>query len=198
MKKIKKLLVIFPVIAVLAVIFLTPAVATAKSPFTQFGSLGTITGIGEGTVAPAGNSGRYIVKDRFVTGALIEGSGPQGGFTLTYGANVPIETQSGQIHGTLTIDTAAGEVYEAKVRGESSLGLTPVPCTQPDWVTCIGTPYGNFVPGLLIEGTFTFTSGAKGNGDLSAWLVPLLDADYHIIDVIISEVTINGKWNQAS
>ena len=196
MKKIKKLLVIFPVIAVLAVIFLTPTVATAKSPFTQFGSLGTITGINEGTVVPAGNSGRWIVQDRFVTGALIGGSGPQGEFTLTYGANVPILTQSGQIHGTLTIDTAAGEVYEAKMQAAASVGPTPIQCgVLGPWPCDEGS---QFHIGLVIEGTFTFTSGARGNGDLRAWLFAVTNDEGHISHFIpgASGVTIDGKWAQ--
>ena len=115
--------------ALVAIAGATGQIAMAKGEPTQFVSQGltdilfdpaTPPGIDQGDVKPAGKSGRFVVKDRTVTGALtaiLPGS-PEGRFTFVYGTNVPLLTQSGQIHGTLSI--AGGEI-EARVSGRSSL-----------------------------------------------------------------------------
>jgi hypothetical protein len=65
-----------------------------------FSASGAIEAINPGNVKPAGKSDRFIVEERQVSGRLSgDLSGP---FTLTYAANVPIATQSGQLHGTMS------------------------------------------------------------------------------------------------
>ena len=136
-------------------VILIPASALASGPTVPFAASGPILTINDGDVDAAGSSGRFVVKNRTVTG-MFYGSigGTQGvSFVITYGSNVPIATQSGQIHARLI----AGS-HEAAVVLESSIGVTPVPCAIPDGATCIATPTGNFIPGLLLDGKATFIS----------------------------------------
>lgn len=170
----------------------SPVTAPAGGP-APFAAYGPIVGIDAGDVAPAGKSGRFLVKDRGVTGYLFGsiGDGVGEAFVFTFRTNVPLLTQSGQIHGMLL----AGP-YGARVVASSSLGLSPVPCAIPDGVTCFPTPAGNFVPGLLIEGTFAFSSGTQGDGTFDAWVIPVLDANGHIAGVFAGAVTLTGQWDQ--
>lgn len=166
----------------LALLALVPGAAPADS--AQFLVSGPITGIDAGDLKAAGKSGRFVVKDRHVTGTLqgIVGSEPLEGvpFTLTFGTNVPLTTQSGNLHGVLSFAS-----YEARVAAKSEIGLTSLACPVPDGVTCIPTPGGNFVPGLVIDGVVTFTHGTTGHGTASAWVIPLIDpATGHIIGVV--------------
>ena len=110
---------------------------------------------------------------------------------ITFDTNVPIATQSGRIHGRLI----AG-VYEANVTMASSTGATPVVCDIPDGSTCIATPGGNFVPGLLLNGRMNFLSGAKGQGSVTVWLIPVLDDQGHIVNILVSQLAISGQWMQ--
>lgn len=111
---------------------------------------------------------------------------------MTYTANVPIATQSGQLHGTLDMSDDSGTTYVARFQATSSIGLTPLGCDTPDGATCIGTP--GVVPGLLISGTLTFTEGSQGHGMLSAWIVPELDGDGHISGILAGWLTVSGQW----
>ncbi|MBM3957007.1 MAG: hypothetical protein FJ313_03015 [Gemmatimonadetes bacterium] len=176
------------VLALWAVEGTSGTIALARGIPVQFASHGvmdtlfdptTPPGIDQGDVIPAGKSGRFVVKDRTVTGtlsALLPGS-PEGRFSFTYGTNVPLLTQSGQIHGTLSI--AGG--LEAKVRAESALlGYSP-----------------EGLPVIGITGRLTFTSGAQGTGDIQGVIVPVLDpATLHIIGLAYGEVGIAGRWQQ--
>jgi hypothetical protein len=158
-------------------------------PHVPFSVSGTITMIDTGDVKPAGQSGRFIVRDRHITGTFTGSiSAP---FVITFDTNVPIATQSGRIHGRLI----AG-VYEANVTMASSTGATPVECETPDGATCIATPGGNFVPGLLLNGRMNFLNGAKGQGSVTGWLIPILDAQGHIDGIVASHLAINGQWMQ--
>ena len=112
-------------------------------------------------------------------------------FVITYDSNVPIATQSGRIHARMV----AG-VYEANMTMMSSLGPTPVPCGIPDGVTCIETLGGNFVPGLLLNGRMNFLADANGQGNVTGWLIPILDEQGHIIRIAASLLTIAGQWSQ--
>ena len=181
----------FSLLALLSLLLLAvmpSGTALAAKP-TGFGAVGTIDAIDEGDVSAAGASARFVVKERSIGGVFF---GPDlvGPYELIFGTNVPILTQSGQIAGTLTVD-----IYEAKVSGASELGLTPVPCAVPDGVTCILTPSGNFVPGLLIDGKLTFTDGVQGHGEFSGWLIPDIDGGGHIVGIIAGAISINGKWH---
>ncbi len=167
----------------------TGHVAMAKGEPTQFVSQGLTDtlfdgnpwpGIDQGDVQPAGKSGRFVVKDRTVTGtltAVLPGS-PEGRFSFTYGTNVPLLTQSGQIHGTLSI--AGGEI-EARVRARSSLlGYTE-----------------QGLPVIAISGRLTFTSGATGTGEIEGAIIPVLDpVGLHIIGMAQGELGIVGQWRQ--
>ena len=158
-------------------------------PHVPFSVSGTITMIDTGDVKPAGQSGRFIVRDRHITGTFTGSiSAP---FVITFDTNVPLATQSGRIHGRLI----AG-VYEANVTLASSTGATPVECETPDGATCIATPGGNFVPGLLLNGRMNFLNGAKGQGSVTGWLIPVLDDQGHIVNILASQLAISGQWMQ--
>lgn len=167
-----------------------PAFAGSRVPFSVSG---TILTIDTGDVKPAGQSGRFIVRDRHITGTFTGSIGGTAGvpFVITYDANVPIATQSGRVHATMM----AG-IYEANMTMASSTGPTPVECEIPDGATCIATPGGNFVPGLLLSGRMTFQSGAKGQGNVTGWLIPILDEQGHIVSIVASLLTITGQWSQ--
>ena len=158
-------------------------------PHVPFSVSGTITMIDTGDVKPAGQSGRFIVRDRHITGTFTGSiSAP---FVITFDTNVPLATQSGRIHGCLI----AG-VYEANVTMASSTGATPVECDIPDGSTCIATPGGNFVSGLLLNGRMNILSGAKGQGSVTGWLIPVLDDQGHIANILVSQLAISGQWMQ--
>lgn len=138
--------------------FLASLLSVAWAQKEPFSATGQIESIDAGEVKPAGKSGRFVVQERHVEGTLR--GDLNGSFLMTYAANVPIATQSGQLHGTLAIDDDSGIAYLARFRATSSMGLTPLGCDTSNSSTCIGTPDGNFVPGLLINGTLTFTEGS--------------------------------------
>lgn len=169
------------------------SVPAFAGPPVPFSASGTILTIDTGDVRPAGQSGRFIVRDRQITGTFTGSIGGTAGvpFVITYDSNVPIATQAGQIHAHLI----AG-VYDANVTMASSTGLTPVPCKDPDGATCIATPGGNFVPGLLLNGRMNFLSGANGHGSVTGWLIPIVDAQGHIVSIAASQLTLLGQWTQ--
>lgn len=171
----------------LLALYLVPA--SGRAEMLPFSAAGPIEAISPGTVDPAGASGRFVVEERQVSGWT---SGDVAGtFVLTYAANVPIATQSGQLHGTVELGSGA---YAARFRARSELGLTPVPCGVPDARTCIATPDGAFRPGLLVNGSLTFVDGTQGHGLLSAWLIPQIGPDGHIQGVIAGALSIGGSW----
>jgi hypothetical protein len=178
------------VMALLAALAAVPGPAFADP--VQFFLSGPITGIDSGKVKAAGKSGRFVVKERNVTGTL-EGfiddePVSEQPFQFTFGTNVPLMTQSGNLHGVLSFGP-----YEAHVAAKSEIGLTPFVCAPPDGVTCIQTPAGNFRPGLIIDGVATFTHGATGHGTASASLVPRIDPNTgHIVEVIAGEITVSS------
>jgi hypothetical protein len=168
-------------------LFAAPAFAGPPKPFSVSGAISKIE---EGDVKPAGQSGRFIVRDRHIKGTFA--GHISGDFTITYDTNVPLATQSGSIHARMV----AG-VYEANMTLASSTGLTPVECETPNGATCIAIPEGgNFVPGLLLNGRMNFLSGAKGTGNLTGWLIPILDEQGHVIEIAASLLTITGQWSQ--
>jgi hypothetical protein len=174
--------------AAIAVLGFISAPALA-GPHVPFSVIGTIMTIDTGDVKPAGQSGRFIVRDRHITGAFTGSIG--GPFVITYDSNVPITTQAGRIHARLI----AG-VYEGNMTLASSTGATPVECETPDGATCIATPGGNFVPGLLLNGRMNFLGGAKGQGSVTGWLIPTFDIEGHISGIVASQLTISGQWMQ--
>jgi hypothetical protein len=178
------------VIAVLAAI--GPVQSVSAEPFFATGQITTIDD-GDTLIKAAGSSGRFIVRNRDV-GGLIAGSiagidFPAEPFTFTFKTNVPIQTQSGNIQGYLSFGP-----YEAKVLATSELGLTPLRCEDTGMEKfCVQTPEGLFFPGLLINGSVRFTEGAEGTGTVSAFVIPQLNEQGHIISVIAGGLTIQGE-----
>jgi hypothetical protein len=41
-----------------------------------------------------------------------------------------------------------------------------------------------------------FLSGAKGQGSVTGWLIPVLDDQGHIVNILASQLTISGQWMQ--
>ncbi len=183
-------LLVCMIIAALSVLS-EPVCAGQQVPFiaTSTHTRNTPWVIDKGDVKPAGQSGRFVVRNRHIMGTFA--GDISGGFTVTYDTNVPLATQSGSIHARMV----AG-VYEADMTMVSSRGSTPMPCEIPDGKTCIETPVGNFVPGLLLNGRMNFQSGAKGKGNVSGWLIPILDREGHITGILASQLTIVGQWMQ--
>ncbi|MDH5740053.1 MAG: hypothetical protein OEY77_06985 [Nitrospira sp.] len=169
------------------------SVPAFAGPHVPFSASGTISTIDTGDVRPAGHSGRFIVRDRQITGTLTGSIGGTAGvhFVITYDSNVPIATQAGRIHARLI----AG-IYEANVTMASSTGPTPVECETPDGATCLATPGGNFIPGLLLNGRMNFLNGAKGQGTVTGWLIPILDEQGHIVSIAASLLSLSGRWTQ--
>lgn len=189
--------------------------AATIAAFAAFGSTqavaddfalgGQITTIDDGNVKAAGKSGRFVVKNRHVGGTLsgFIGDTPLVNvpFTFTFGTNVPIMTQSGNIHGTLVIDNGA---YNAKVAAKSAIGVTPAPCPAA-WAAvygCIETAPGVFFfPGLLINGKLTLTNGdaqghgtVDGYGSVDGWVIPIIDpATGHIVGVFAGALSLQGS-----
>jgi hypothetical protein len=179
-------------VGVLAALGFTSTPVSA-GPHVPFSASGTILTIDDGDIKPAGHSGRFIVRDRHITGTLTGAIGGTTGvpFVITYDANLPILTQAGRIHARLI----AG-VYEANGTLLSSPGAPPVECEIPDGATCIVTPAGNFVPGILLNGRLNFLNGAKGKGNVTGWLIPILDEEGHVVSIVASQLNIIGQWTQ--
>ena len=178
--------ILFSAVALAVGLIAVPAFA---GPLKSFSASGPIKTIDNGNVEPAGESGRFIVRERHITGEFT--GDITGKFTITYDANVPLATQSGPVYARMSADG-----YVANMTIVSSLGPTPVRCETPDGVTCIETPIGNFVPGLLLNGRMNFLSGAEGTGNVNGWLIPILDAQGHIVSIAASLLTIVGQWSQ--
>jgi hypothetical protein len=174
--------------ALVLVSMMTVAPASAASAFLLSG---LIDGIDEGDVDAAGASGRFVVKDRHINGHLGGSFGndllSNAPFQFTFGTNVPITSQSGNLHGTLAF---AG--YTARVAARSTLGLTPIPCVVGS-TGCVPVGGGaGRLPGLLISGTLAFTKATAANGTVEGFVVPILDADGHII-AAFGQVTFSSK-----
>lgn len=189
---------LLPCVAAFQILALVVGVAGVSRPAfagppVPFSASGTILTIDTGDVRPVGQSGRFIVRDRQITGTLTGSIGGTAGvpFVITYDSNVPLATQSGRIHARLI----AG-VYEANMTMASSAGPTPVECETPDGATCIATGAGNFIPGLLLNGRMNFLSGAKGQGTVNGWLIPILDEQGHIVSIAASLLSLSGRWMQ--
>ena len=167
----KKLLLISLVLA-LVLITATPTTAMAAKP-TDFNASGAITYIElGGSVFPAGDSGRWRVVSRYLEGTFLPGGDINGDFTFTYKANVD-STQAGNLHGTLEVES-----YLLKVNGKvQPLEIDPI--------------YG--LPKLTISGRWTFTDGARGQGDFDASLI-FIPSGEHVGMVVAGAFDMTGKW----
>jgi hypothetical protein len=166
-------------------------------------------------IKPAGGSGRFVVPSRrvfgFLTGSV---SAP---FMIQFATNVPISTQSGNIHGTLFICENAttrpgleffGCVDLSTLDFSSEMAfllsldtatLDESAVTRTARVHIVST----LVPGsdpehpvLTLGGVFTFIGGdTLGHGDASGFVTLILDAEGHIIGLGDSNLTLCGVWN---
>jgi len=179
----KRLLFISLALALVLTI-LVPATALAAKPVPLEAS-GTINYISPGAVFPAGNSDRWRVAERELTGEL---SGDiSGDFTMTYKANVEsVVTQAGNLHGTLE----AGD-YVLKVNGKIQ------PLEFVGWYIPPGTPgYPDGVPYLkiTISGHWAFTEGARGQGEFDAWVIFIPTSEGHVGYIVNSAFDLSGQW----
>jgi hypothetical protein len=197
-QKVKKKLLFIGLVTMLVLAFSMPSAALAKAP-AAINAGGVITSIDDGTVFPAGNSGRYVVAARTITGTLA--GDISGDFTLNYKANVELATQAGNLHGTLV---AGSQVLE--VNGN----IQPLQAYAGNLYTFLGVftvpgfgplPF-YYVPGvgatplfdLEISGHWTATSGAKGNGNFTASVIFIPTADGHVAFVVPgSQLSMSGK-----
>ena len=169
------------ILSLVLVLGLMPAtVAAAKAPpapkFVDFNAGGVISYITPGDVFPAGASGRYIVQERELGGALA--GSINGAYSLTYKANVELATQAGNLHGTLQTGS-----YSLDVNGKIE------PLEFVGW----------YAPGiplyyLEINGQWTFVNGEQGNGDFTAGAVFIPTLDGHVGYIVQSGFVMTGKW----
>ena len=184
----KKRLLCLILVASLILSVVVPGTALAKKGggFEEFEANGVVTGIDPGIVKPAGESGRWIVSERRIEGLLWgDVNGP---FTMTYKANVDIETQAGTFHGELGVGSLI-----FKVRGKSE---------PMQFQYAYLHPYFGMVAVNVMEtnGSWTLIEGAHGNGDYhgSITVEIALTGLYqgHIVGMPASSVTMTGKWKQ--
>jgi hypothetical protein len=173
MKK-KLLCVMLAASLVLSVVIPGTALAAKGKAFDDFEATGEITEIDEGTVFPAGNSGRWRVTERHILGVFTAGDIAGASYVMTYKANVDSE-QTGTFHGELRVDELG---LSFKVRGKSEMGdevmgsydFFPVLVPNPDYPDTSPDPYivAGLVPvvfrALNTSGGWTLVEGAKGNG----------------------------------
>lgn len=157
---------------------LMPAAAMAAKP-QPFYAAGAITGIEDTVIGdnafPAGESGRWRVVDREITGQL---SGDvSGDFVMNYRANVELATQAGNLHGDLVAGSAG-----FKVNGK----------IQP--LEMVPTPLGIDLPKLTITGHWNLDGKGPGNGDFEAWVIFIPDEYGHVVMIIASSFIMEGKW----
>ncbi|MFC1945634.1 hypothetical protein ACFLW1_00370 [Chloroflexota bacterium] len=167
------------VIVTMLSMLVTASPALAAKP-VAFEAGGTITAISPGVVGenvfPAGNSGRWRVTDRTITGVLTRGD-IAGDITIQYQANVDA-TQAGNFHGSIVV---AGGSYSGKINGSiSSVVYDP------------GLP---LPPRIDITGHWNLNNGARGNGTFEATIF-FLPLGEHVLFVIpeMSTFTMSGDW----
>lgn len=178
--------------AVLAVVggLLITGAASADNKPQPFNVIALATGGDLGNVKPAGASGRFVVKDRPISGFLLTNPADfgtvYGGFDLSFGTNVPIDTQSGQIHGkgTLYLPTrqiAINVTAKSKYAGTCDL---------------VEAPPGYVFEMLVASGTFTFTGGDQGQGDLNATVCFVRESPGgHIAAFTGGIIFLSGQWH---
>ncbi len=184
MKKIT--LSILSILAVMLLLAGTTAPVQAAKP-VAFNAAGTILSIDEGTVKPAGDSGRFVVQERTINGAFF-GPDLAGPFTFDYKANVELLTQAGNLNGAMqsgpnTMNVNGTSAPLAFFRFITILGPTGDPMTVPEYK-------------LDISGVWNFTSGAQGAGTFTASLVFVPTPDGHIafVDPYASSFVLTGQW----
>lgn len=223
MKKTKRLLLVLPIIALLVAVLWAPATTSAapKTRYEQLSATGLVLYIDEGNVKQLPN-GRWLVKDRNVSGAFTGGAFAGLDFGLTYNGLIESAfTQVGVFQGEIAID----DRYEARVWGTTKAVLTP------DWQYVLTyVPLGTVayyagdiltaklifiglcsedaelcgLPKIEFSGIWRLTSGTQGAGAFDGHFVFAPDFDAagnpHVGAVIgespYSQITMEGLWRQ--
>lgn len=198
------------VMAMVAALALAP-VGVAQATMEPFSATGPVLLIDPfPDEIPAGDSGRFVVFERFVKGQLAVGN-ITGDYIITFGTNVPVTTQSGNIHGTLEVGTFAHpedyfnfEItdvrYKARVSLKSELDFSSIEPVSETSTTCAGwlAQFGAVACiTLTIDGVFTFIEDtAQGHGDVIGGVRLGIDAAGHVvaIDPYNSPLTFTGQW----
>jgi hypothetical protein len=202
----------------LALTIIMPATATAKG-LEPFNAFGTVYGIEQGDIKEAGKSGRWVVSERNLYGGFgFFGDSPvQYGFTLKYHANIDsVYTQAGNLHGVLSIYETP---YTLNVTGSTDPAYPdPVdPSGNPvPYFADITIPDVGYFPNMLVanyilhlDGTWTFISGAVGNGTFEGEVAVQICVDNELTNPIYaalfqghivgflpddSSFTLDGHW----
>lgn len=213
LQKIRSISRVF-VAAAVAALLVAPGMAQAASPFESFVAQGPfIISLGEG-IKPAGVSGRFVVPSRRVFGFL--GGSVNAPFMIQFATNVPIATQSGNIHGELFICGNAPLIPGLEIFGcvdpstlnfsdqisfllsldTATINTAAVTETgRVHLVSSLGAGADPSQPLLNVAGVFTFTGGdTQGNGDVQGFLTLILDAGGHIVGLGSSNVAFCGVW----
>ncbi len=160
----KKILV-FSLVVALVLVLLLPAVVVAK-PAATFSATGTITGISPTVVGqkafPLGQSGKWLVVNRDLTGVFAAGGSVAGAYTLTYGGVFDISTQAGNLTGVLK-------------NGDNQFFVNAR--VNPLTFNSSG------LPKLDITGHWLAISGVKAVGNFTAQLIFTTDTSGHITGV---------------
>ncbi len=172
--KIGKLLSLGVMLA-LALTIIAPVPVGAAPRLASFEAHATIDEITTGTVSPLYGDW-WLVSNREVIGTM---SGDIcGDYALVYQGVFQLLSQAGVLRGNLDVGT-----YQMQVRA----------ATQP--LEMVFVPeYGVELPRLTISGAFTFQDGTSGAGTINASAVLLLDTGGHVLGIVSSEVTLQGKW----
>lgn len=171
----KKGLLFISLALILVFTTLMPATALAAKPVSLEAD-GIVTCISPGTVFPAGESGRWVVVERELSGTFLCGD-INGDFTMIYKANVELSTQAGNLHDTLETGP-----YIIKLNGD----------IQP--LEMMPTPFGIDLPKLTIKGHWTFTNGAQGRGNFDVWVIFIPTPEGHVDSIVASAISLTGNW----
>lgn len=165
---------------------LMPTAALAAAPPVPFSASGSVNYISAGTVYPVGNTGKWRVVERDITGTM--SGNITGDYVLTYSAIIDsLLTQSGNLHGKMKVS----EDYELQVNGQ----IAPM-----QFVRYMEFPpaSGNYVPvfELIITGKWAFLKDAQGQGTFNSTVHFVPTPDGHVAFVIPDESSFNmfGKW----
>lgn len=174
-------------LAVVGGLIITGA-ASADSKQQPFNVIALAVAGDVGDVTQAGQSGRFVVKDRPISGVLVTNPADlgtiYGGFDLNFGTNVPISTQSGQLHGKGALYLPTGQVDINVTASTVYAG----PCTLP-------VPFAEHSEMLFASGSFTLTGGTPGQGQLGATVCFVrVSPGGHIHAFTGGIITLDGKW----
>ena len=136
MRRLKRLFLVLPIVAVLVAALCVPATASAKTTprYATLNSSGMLVSIDEGNTWQT-RLGYWIVLDRHVEGLFTQGDLAPRGFSLTYNGLIKsAETQVGVIHGDMVIDGG----LQGKITGVTGItGFVDVGGAGP---TCPSSP----------------------------------------------------------